>query len=155
MATEKINKLLKAKKTIIFGTINVQTLNKEGKISELIASAITTIQGIISIQEHRVIHNDLIKEEVFGKWRLLTCSAWKNTVNAANGGIGILFREDIYNTLSSIENISPRIMTATFQGNPQTTIITCYSPTNVSDETETERFYTDLSSLYKFRNIMF
>ena len=38
-------------------------------------------------------------------------------------------------------------MTATFQGNPQTTIITCYSPTNVSDEIETERFYADLSSL--------
>ena len=147
LATEKINKLLKTKKTTIFGTINVQTLNKEGKISELIASAITTRQDVISIQEHRVIHNDLIKEEVFGKWRLLTCSAWKNTVNAANGGIGMLLRKDIYNTLSSIKKISPRIMTATFQGNPQTTIITCYSPTNVSDETETERFYADLSSL--------
>ena len=131
---------MKEKKTTIFGTINVQTLNKEGKISELIASAITTRQDVISIQEHRVIHNDLIKEEVFGKWRLLTCSAWKNTVNAANGGIGMLLRVDIYNTLSSIAKISPRIMTATFQGNPQTTIITCYSPTNVSDETETERF---------------
>ena len=59
----------------------------------------------------------------------------------------MLLREDIYNTLSSIEKISPRIMTATFQGNPQTTIITCYSPTNVSDETETERFYAYLSSL--------
>ena len=84
---------------------------------------------------------------MFGKWRLLTCSAWKNTVNAANGGIGMLLREDIYNTLSSIENISPRIMTETIQGNPQSTIITCYSPTNVSDETETERFHADLSSL--------
>ena len=84
---------------------------------------------------------------MFGKWRLLTCSAWKNTVNAAIGGIGMLLREDIYNTLSSIEKISPRIMTATFQGNPQTTIITCYSPTNVNDETETERLYADLSSL--------
>ena len=84
---------------------------------------------------------------MFGKWRLLTCSAWKNTVNAANGEIGMLLREDIYNTLSSIEKISPRIMTVTFQGNPQTTIITCYSPKNVSDETETERFYSDLSSL--------
>ena len=84
---------------------------------------------------------------MFWKWRLLTCSAWKNTVNASNGGIGMLLREDIYNTLSSIENISPRIMTETVQGNPQSTIITCYSPTNVSDETETERIHADLSSL--------
>ena len=50
LATEKINKFLKAKKTTIFGAINVQTLNKEGKISELIASAITTRQDVISIQ---------------------------------------------------------------------------------------------------------
>ena len=31
LATEKINKLLKAKKTTIFGTINVQTLKKKVK----------------------------------------------------------------------------------------------------------------------------
>ena len=61
----------------------------------------------------------------------------------------MLLREDIYNTLSSIEKISTCIMTATFQGNPQTTIITCYSPTNVSDKTETEIFYADLSSLIR------
>ena len=32
-------------------------------------------------------------------------------------------------------------------GNPQTTIISCYSPTNVSDEQETIELYTELNSL--------
>ena len=36
--------------------------------------------------------------------------------------------------------IKPRIMKIHFQGNPQTTIITCYSPTNVSEETEVDTF---------------
>ena len=32
-------------------------------------------------------------------------------------------------------------------GNPQTTVISCYSPTNVTDEQESERLFTDLTTL--------
>ena len=39
------------------------------------------------------------------------------------------------------------MMVATFNGNPRTTIISCYSPTNVSEETELIAFYNELSSL--------
>ena len=45
--------------------------------------------------------------------------------------------------------ITPRIMVTSFQVNPQTTVISCYSPTNVSNETDAERFYSDLSSLIR------
>ena len=38
-------------------------------------------------------------------------------------------------------------MVATFNGNPSTTIISCYSPTNVSEETDLIAFYDELSSL--------
>ena len=38
-------------------------------------------------------------------------------------------------------------MLATFNGNPRETIISCYSPTNVSEETEPAAFYDELSSL--------
>ena len=31
-------------------------------------------------------------------------------------------------------------------GNPLKTVLSCYSPTNVSDQEETERFYVDLTS---------
>ena len=37
-------------------------------------------------------------------------------------------------------------MAATFNGNPRATIISCYSPTNVSEETEVVTFYEVLSS---------
>ena len=46
----------------------------------------------------------------------------------------------------SIERIQPRMMAATFNGNPRATII-CYSSTNVSEETELVAFYDELSSL--------
>ena len=41
------------------------------------------------------------------------------------------------------------MMVATFNGNPRTTIISCYSPTNVSEETELVAFYDELSSLVR------
>ena len=49
-------------------------------------------------------------------------------------------------SLNSIEKIQSRMVVATFNGNPSTPII-CYSPTNVSDETDLIIFYNELSSL--------
>ena len=50
---------------------------------------------------------------------------------------------------NSIENIQPRMMAATFNGNPGATIISCYSPTNVSEETDLIAFHDELSSLVR------
>ena len=52
-------------------------------------------------------------------------------------------------TLNSIERIQPRMLAATFNGNPRATIISCYSPTNVSKETELVAFCNELSSLVR------
>ena len=41
------------------------------------------------------------------------------------------------------------MMAATFNDNPRATIISCYSPTNVSEETELFAFYDELSSLVR------
>ena len=146
--TSRKQQFMKGKKDIFIGTLNVRTLQKPGKISELIASAQETGHDVICLQEHRFIHEELItKEQTFGEWSLITSSAWKNSVNAATGGVGILLSKKAYNAVASIEVISPRIMIATINGNPKTTVISCYSPTNVSDEIEVERFYENLTSV--------
>ena len=59
------------------------------------------------------------------------------------------YRNKSVKTLNSIERIQPRMMAATFNGNPRVTIISCYSPTNVSEETELVTFYDELSSLVR------
>ena len=79
-------------------------------------------------------------------WTLATTSAWKNSVNATVG-VGILIGSRALKSLNSIERIQPRMMVATFNGNPRATIISCYNPTNVSEETELIGFYDELSSL--------
>ena len=52
-------------------------------------------------------------------------------------------------SLNSIEKIQPRVIIATFNGNPATTIISCYSPTNMADEEDVSIFYQELSSLVR------
>ena len=80
---------------------------------------------------------------------LVTVSAKKNSVNASVGGVGMLIGPRALKTLNSIERIQPRMMAATFNGNPKATIISCYSSTNVSKETELVTFYEELSSLVR------
>ena len=48
----------------------------------------------------------------------------------------------VLKSLNNIERIQPRMMCATFNSNPSTTIISCYRPT---DETNTTTFYNELS----------
>ena len=77
------------------------------------------------------------------------CIGIENSVNAAVGGVGLLIGPRALKMLISMEKIQPRMMAATFNGNPRATIISCYSPTNVSEETELVTFYDELSSLVR------
>ena len=146
----KFHKLMKGKRYVSVSTINVQTLQKSYKIPELINSAIVSKHDIVCVQEHRYYHPEVeIKEHDHSGWKLLTASAWKNTVNATIGGVGLFIRSSAYQSLLNIEKISSRIIISTFDGNPKTSVICCYSPTNVSEESEVEKFYYDLASVVR------
>ena len=146
----KRQKLLKCKQTLQIATFNVRTLNRIGKLPELIASAVEHKIDIICIQEHRYTHTEDIKYHETGNgWMLVTVLAWKNSVNTAVGGVIMLIGPRALTTLNSIEKIQPRMMAATFNSNPRATIISCYCPTNVSEETELVTFYDELSSLVR------
>ena len=150
-ATElKQQKLLKCKQTIQIMTFNFRTLNRIGQLPELNASALEHKIDIICIQEHRYTHTEDIKYHDSGNgWTPATVSAWKNSVNSTVGGVGMLIGPRALKKLNSIERIQPRMMAATFNDNPRATIISCYSPTNVNEETELVSFYDELSSLVR------
>ena len=110
-ATELKQKLLKCKQTIQIVTFNVRTLNRIGQLPELTASAVEHEIDIICIQEHRYTHTEDIKYHETGNgWMLVTVSAWKNSVNASVGGVGMLIGPRVLKTLNSIERIQPRMM---------------------------------------------
>ena len=95
------------------------------------------------------MHTEDIKCHDTGNgWTQAPVSAWKNSVNATVGGVGMLIGPRALKTLSTIERIEPRMMAAIFNGNPRATI-SCNNPTNVSEETELVAFYDELSSLVR------
>ena len=148
LATKLKQQLLKCKHTIQIATFNVRTLNRMGQLPELIASAIDYNIDIICIQEHRYTHSEDIKYQDNGNgWTLATASPWKDSVNAIIGGVGILIEPRALKLLNSKDKIHPRIMVATYKGNLSATIISCYRPINVGEDTELIAFYVELSSL--------
>ena len=131
-------------------TFNARTLNRIGQQQELTASVIDHNIDIICRQEHRYTHSKDIKYHDSGNGlTLATASPLKNSVNATIGGEGMLIGPRALKSLNSIEKIQPRMMVATFNGNPSSIIISCNNPTNVSEETDFIAFYNELSSLVR------
>ena len=94
---------------------------------------------MIYIYIDRYTHTEDIKYHETG-------NGWSHVTVSAVGGVGLLIGPKALKTLNSIEKIQPRMMAATFNGNPRATIISCYSP---SEETELVTFYDELSSLVR------
>ena len=74
-------------------------------------------------------------------------AALKNTGNSTIGGAGMLLSPHAAKSLKSIEKITSRILVATFHDNPEPTLISGFSPTNIADEQEVIDLYDDLPSI--------
>ena len=76
---------------------------------------------------------------------IVTASAWRNIAQADTGGVGIVMNSAAEKVLCDVNKVSDRIIVATFAGNPKTSIIAVYSPTNVRAHTEAvDEFYEQL-----------
>ena len=141
-------KLLKCKSTIQIAIFNVRTLNRIGQLPTLTASAIDHYIDIVCIQEHRYLHSEVIKyHNTSNRWTFVLASAGKNSVNAVIRAVGMLIGSWALKSLNSIKKIQLLMIAAIFNGNPSTTIISCYSPTNISDKTNLITFSNEQSSL--------
>ena len=136
--------LLRCKKSLFIATYNAKTLRDEDRVLEL--EQCTQHQGIeiLGVQEHRIIHDDPIEFRKVGSNYLVTSLGWRNEAQASQGGVGLLLSQKARKALLKAKRISKRIMTAEFDGNPKTTVIVVYAPTNCADEVEVEEFYNDL-----------
>ena len=99
-------------------TFNIRTFKSDCQSSELVASDIEHDIDIICIQEHRLYHKDIdIKYNILNYgWTLVTASSWKNKSNSSIGGIGLLLSPSAIKSLINVDKISPRIITANFNG---------------------------------------
>ena len=128
--------------------IEKSDLTDKMKRSFFQAAAIDHNIDRICMQELRYTHSEDIKyHDNCNGWTLAIASAWKNSVNATIGDVGMLIGPRALKSLNSIEKIQPRMIRATFNVNPRATIISCLGPTNVSEETDLIAFYNELSSI--------
>ena len=141
----KKSNILSCRSKTLIGTLNVRTTRLDHKRLEL--AKVFNMSGveIMGIQEHRVVHQEPIRMEKFGKGtRLITSSAWRNGRNAAQGGVGIMVTKRAYGAISLIKSYSNRILLISFDGNPRLTVITVYSPTEDKTEEVREEFHNAL-----------
>ena len=101
---------------------------------------------ILGVQEHRLIHADPIEFKRLGSSYLVTSSGWRNEVQASQGGVGLLMGTKARKALLKVKSINKRIMLAEFDGNPKTSVIVVYAPTNCSSNEIAEEFFEELNN---------
>ncbi|XP_072046861.1 uncharacterized protein [Amphiura filiformis] len=99
---------------------------------------------ILGIQEHRIVHKEPVKFENIQGQTLITTSATRNIAGASIGGVGRVLSANTKASLAGVVPHTERILVANFQGNPATTVIVTYCPTNVEDEDKIEDDYDNL-----------
>ena len=139
----KLN-LLKCKQLFTVSTLNTRTSRSIHLQEELCCLAKEFKQDIIGVQEHRIAHTDeeVRYQDMCEGYQLVSASEWRNSAGIPVGVVGIIMNlKAKKKSLLSCSSISPRIISATFGGNPKTTIINTYSPTNSSEEDEADQHY--------------
>ena len=136
------SKLVSCRNRAFISTFNTRTLNPPSRLNELVRNAKDQNIDIIAIQEHRFFHPESnIEYHKIEDYQLITASCVKNSANSSVGGVGILLSPKAMENLLSIKKISPRVIIADFEGNPRTTVVSCYSPHNNSTDEEVTQFY--------------
>ncbi|KAJ8389317.1 hypothetical protein AAFF_G00121820 [Aldrovandia affinis] len=131
------------------GTFNACTVREEARLVELAHCAEERGVEILGthIQEHRRVHtDDRIVYRRVERSTFITASAWRNEAQAATGGVGLMLGSLARKALRRVYHHTDRILIAEFSGNPVTTVIVVYSPTNVAPPEEVEKFYEDLAT---------
>ena len=140
------NALMRCRRPLTMGTFNACTLREDSRLGELVHCAEEQGVEILGIQEHRRVHTeDLFYRRVEGS-TLITSSAWRNEAQAATGGVGLMLGSRARKALRRVHHHTDRILMAEFSGNPVTTVLVVYSPTNVAPPGEVDKFYEDLDT---------
>ena len=127
------------------GTFNCRTLRVKEKLTELVYQFADHGLGIITLQEHRIVHADKVRQIQAGPGEtLITSTAWRNSAGASVGGVGVLMRTEYSKLICEIRAVSHRILAITLAGNPKLTVISVYSPTECANVEEVEKFHHDL-----------
>ncbi|XP_060753986.1 craniofacial development protein 2-like [Neoarius graeffei] len=140
-SSTKNEALMRCRRVLYMATFNACTIRKDSRVSELTHCARLLGIEVLGIHEPRHIHPSELSYTRTEDHFLITSSAWRNEAQAATGGVGFLLSNRAKRALCDICSYSSRILLAVFAGNPATSVIVAYSPTNVSDPADIDQFY--------------
>ncbi len=104
---QKNLKLFRARREALIGTFNIRTVRKEEKRLELVDRFLHSKVEVMSIQEHRIVHEEEIAIETYEEGvRFITISAWRSSSQAATGGVGVMVTKRAYMKPSQKSNES-------------------------------------------------
>ena len=131
-------------------TFNCRTLQHKSPQAEFDKLLNDYNIDITCVQEHRFVHNpsdpDIVVRNI-GSYVLFTSTASRNSFGASVHCVGIAINAKLLVILESVVKHDNRIVSATFKGNPKTTVVACYSPHNAIDESIVSDFYQKLSQV--------
>ena len=129
-------KLLHCKREIYMATMNVRSIRLQNQREELARNFQDKGICILGIVDHKIVHEDPVTFQQFDEATMITSSAWRNTSNAAVGGVGLMLNKQATQALLKVVSHNERIITAHFSGKPAISVIVHYSPTEGSDTAE-------------------
>ena len=128
-------------------TFNANTVRMEARLEELAHCVEERGVEILGVQEHRRVHTDhTIRYQRVGGCTFISASAWRNDAQAATGGVGLMVSPRARKALRSVHQHTDRILVCEFEGNPVTTVMSVYSPTNTTPDEVVEEFYNELGA---------
>ena len=128
------------KESIKIGTWNIRTLNRPGKLYNVIREMKKANMSILGLSEVRwKEEGDFISEDV----RIIHTGAI-----GGQGGVAILLEKDAAKSVKNIQVFENRIIAVTLNADPaDVTIVQVYMPTTAHEDEEIERIYEQLDEI--------
>ena len=128
-----------------FGTWNVKTLHKIGKLENALIEMKNNKLDMLGIAEMRWTESGSIKKDD----HLVMYSGGEQH----HEGVGIIIHKKYASAVMGFLPISKRVIVVKLQGKPfNLTVIQVYAPTADKTEEELEEFYEDLEKAYRHVN---
>ena len=139
-------KIYQNQNNILISTFDVRTLDAMSKKYGITYLADKYQLDVICLQEHRISQSETLWQVNLFRYTLVISSYTKNSINTSIGEVGFSLYQKVLKYCTSIEKINGRIIKTDLEGNPRTSIICCYSLTNVSTDQEIQSLCDTLIS---------
>ena len=98
----RVPTLIKPQKITKISSFNIRTAKDDWRIHELVSNMEKQHISILGLQEHRRVHDEELLYKHVDNHLLVSSSAWRNSAQAATGGVGIIMNKSAERVLCDV-----------------------------------------------------